>query len=68
VKVWIKNFNVELEVKTSGIELDVSGNDGKHLGDLYVTKAKLIWCKGRIPRNNGKEIRWEEFMAIIDSR
>ena len=68
MKVSIKNFGLDLDVKTSGIELGVSGNDGKHLGDLYVTKAKLIWCKGRRPRNGGKEISWEDFMAIMDAR
>ena len=68
MKVSIKKFDVEMDVKTSGIELDISNTEGNHLGDLVVTKTKLIWCKGRIDRKskNVKERTWEEFMAYME--
>jgi hypothetical protein len=66
VKVSIKNFGVDMEVKNNGIELDISSTDGKHIGDLFVTKAKLIWCKGRTDRKNGKATTWDEFMAHME--
>lgn len=47
-----------------GIEVDVSNNQG-HMGDLYVTKSSLIWCKGRTVRANGKKVSWHDFMKIM---
>lgn len=68
MNVWIKQFDVEMEVKNSGIELAVDDPATKdHLGDLYVTKTKLIWCKGKTARKNGKEISWKDFTAYMES-
>ena len=47
MKVSVKDFAVSMEIKNKGIELDVYDNAGKHLGDLVVTKTKLVWCKGK---------------------
>jgi len=67
VKVWIKNFDVAMEVKTSGIELDIYSEDGKeHLGDLIITKTKLIWCKGKTQRKNGKQFLLNDFIKYVD--
>ena len=68
MKVWIKNLGLDLDVKTSGIELQVSSNDEKQMGDLYVTKTGLIWCKGRTPRKTGKNITWEDFAAYMEAK
>lgn len=67
MNVSIKTFDVAMDVKTNGIELDVSDPSGTHLGDLFVTKTKLIWCKGRTTRQNGKEVTWEKFMAYMEN-
>jgi hypothetical protein len=67
MKVSIKDFDVEMDVKNNGIELDITDNAGRHLGDVFVTKTRLIWCKGKIKRKNGKEITWEDFMAYMDT-
>ena len=43
MKVSIKRFNVTMDVKTSGVEFEVRTPNGKtHLGDLVLTKSKLI--------------------------
>ncbi len=68
MKVWIKNLEVEMQVKTTGIELDIRDNADKHIGDLYVTKTKIIWCKGKTGRKNGKEFALEEFISMMDAR
>lgn len=57
MNVSIKEFNVAMELKNKGVELDVSGPDG-HIGDLIVTKTQLIWCKGKTGRDNGKKKSW----------
>jgi len=66
MKVSIKSFDVAMEVKTKGVELEIYDNDDNHLGDLVVTKTKLIWCKGRTTRENGKEVKWEDFIDRME--
>ena len=63
MKVQIKSFDVEMEVKNSGIEFEVRSPDGSsQLGDLILTKSGLIWCKGKKDRKNGSKISWPDFI------
>ncbi len=66
MKVTIKDLSVNMEIKNKGVELDVYDTDGKHLGDLVVTKTKLIWCKGKTPQQNGVSITWKKFIAQME--
>jgi hypothetical protein len=69
MKVTIKSFDVEMEVKNNGIEFEVYSADGEnHLGDLILTKRNLIWCNGRTRRANGKDISWQKFIPGRTSR
>ena len=67
MNVSIKDLNVSMEIKNTGIELDVYNNQNEHLGDLVVTKTKLIWCAGKTGRENGVEVSWQEFIAWMQS-
>lgn len=67
MQVKIKDFVVAMEIKTSGIGLAIAHPSGRpHLGDLFVTAKGLIWCKGKTSRENGKAIKWKDFMAYMD--
>ena len=69
MKVSIKDLAVDMEIKNSGVELDVYSPDGsKHYGDLIVTKSGLIWCEGRTGRANGKKIKWDKFIEWASSQ
>ncbi len=68
MKVSIKDFAVTMEIKNKGVELDVYGNDGKHRGDLVVTKTGLTWCKGKTTPANGKKISWNDFIDYMQSK
>ena len=68
MKVTIKEFNVDMEIKTNGIELDISDNSGVHKGDLVITKTQVVWCPGRTTRANGIQLGWEEFIAYMQER
>lgn len=68
MKVHIKNFQVDMEVKNAGLEFQVDDSEGKQLGDLYVTKANLIWCNGKTQKANGEKIKWEDFIAWANER
>lgn len=66
MKVSIKEFEITMEIKNKGIELDVYDNDDKHLGDLVVTKTGLTWCKGRTKVENGVKIKWQNFIDYME--
>ena len=66
MNVWIKEFQVEMQIKNRGIELTVYNTDGAQLGDLVVTKSGLIWCAGRTTRDNGKKKSWTQFVQWMN--
>lgn len=67
MKVYVKSFDVEMEIKTKGIELEVRDTDETFLGDLIVTKTQLIWCKGRTSREHGRKMTWNNFAQMMDA-
>lgn len=68
MKVHITEFNVEQELKNNGMQLDVySPNGEERLGDLTITKSKLIWCAGKTHKKNGAEASWAEFIKWMES-
>lgn len=69
MQVRIKEFNVNMDVGSSGIEFEVRGADGsQQLGDCVLTMSKLIWCSGKTTRAKGVTITWDNFMAIMSSK
>ena len=69
MKVRITKLDIEHEVKTKGIQLDVSEpNGGDRLGDLTVTKTNLTWCPGKTHKKNGKKVSWAAFIKWIESQ
>jgi len=67
MKVAIKDLSVDMEIKTKGVELCVYDNNDKFLGDLVVTKTRLVWCNGKTKVENGKEIKWQDFIDYMNS-
>ncbi len=68
MKVIITELNVEQELKNNGMQIDVySPNGEERLGDLTITKTKLIWCAGKIHKKNGVEVTWKEFIDWMES-
>ena len=66
--VSIKSFDVKMDVKNNGVELEIrEPNDGNRLGDLIITKSHLIWCEGRTRRENGNKIKWTEFVEMVNA-
>jgi hypothetical protein len=67
MKVAIKDLAVSMEVKNKGVEFEVYGNDDKFLGDLVVTKTKLVWCPGKTAVENGHPIKWADFITYAQA-
>ena len=69
MKVTIKSFEVDMEVKNAGVEFEVYSPDGEtHHGDLVLTKRNLVWCNGRTHRENGKDISWAKFIEWAEKQ
>lgn len=68
MRVKIKTFDVAMDVKNNGIELEVrKPDDSAQIGDCYLTKTGLTWCKGRTTKANGIQVSWEDLAAILGS-
>ena len=67
MQVAIKRFNVQMDIKSNGLELEVHDNAGAHLGDLVITKTKVVWCQGRTRPENGKALTWQRFITMMDA-
>ena len=65
MKVSVKDFNVTMDIRNNGMELDITDNNDQHLGDLVITKTKLIWCPGKTRPENGIPIKWEDFINYM---
>lgn len=68
MKVKIKQFDVEMEIKTKPIELDIRKPNGSRLGDLVINKSSLIWCKGKTTPGNGVKVSWGKFIQWMENR
>lgn len=66
MKVSIKSFHVNMDVKNKGIEFDIYNNDDTHRGDVILTKTGLIWCEGRTRRENGVSVSWDDFIEWMN--
>lgn len=66
MKVSIKSFEVQMDVKTKGIEFQVNENDGTLRGDCVLTKTGLIWCEGKTTPKNGKRVSWDKFIRWMN--
>ena len=68
MKISIKTFNVNMEIKKTGIEFEVRNPKKVFQGDLILTNTKLIWCKGKVSKENGKSVSWNEFIGWMNDR
>ncbi len=69
MKLSIKELNVkDLNVGSNGTEFEVREPKGKYLGKLFVTNTKLIWCKGKTDKTNGKGLTWKKFIDMMEEK
>lgn len=68
MEVRIKQFDVNMFVKSNGIEFEVRTPDGSsQVGDCYVTMTGLVWCKGKTTKANGVKVSWDDLSAVLGS-
>ncbi|HEX2986137.1 MAG TPA: hypothetical protein VHO71_04905 [Caproiciproducens sp.] len=65
--VSIKRFDVEMLLKTNGMELDIKQpNGGEHIGDVVISKTGVTWCRGRTTPAHGISKSWDELIALME--
>ena len=67
MKVSIKSFDVKMDIKKKGVEIEIRDPKGNFLGDCVVTNTSLIWCQGKTLPANGKKVTWTKFIDWIQS-
>jgi len=68
MKVKIKEFAINMDVKSKGIEFEIRSADGaSQLGDVVLTNTGLVWCKGKTDVKNGVKVSWNEFIGWMES-
>ncbi len=67
MKVKIKDLQVSMDLGNNGIRLAVNDNDEEFLGNLYIGKAHVVWCKGKTQKANGIKKTWPDFIAAFDT-
>jgi hypothetical protein len=66
MKIANKKIRHELEIKNNGIEFSVKDSKGKHLGDFYVRKSGVVWCRGQTTVDNGESISWTKLIGLAE--
>lgn len=62
----IKKFEVQMDLKNKGMELEVRTSKDEHIGDLIVKKKGLTWCSGRTTEKYGTTKSWEEIIEFFN--
>ena len=64
--VKIKKFDLDLEIKNKGLELEIRSTNDEFLGDMIINKKGITWCKGKKTPKNGISKNWEEIIKIFE--
>lgn len=67
MKVTIKKFDVDMQLKYKGMELGIFDKDEKQIGDVVVTQSGLTWCKGRKTPAKGDKLTWKVLIDLIEA-
>ncbi|MER6713273.1 hypothetical protein [Streptomyces sp. NPDC000877] len=60
--------DVTIELGNKGILLKISDTKGKHVGDLRIGKTNVEWMKGRTREGNGKKVRVDRLIDILNEQ
>jgi hypothetical protein len=66
MNVSIKDFQVDMQLKNNGVELEIRTPQGAHLGDLCIGRGTIEWCKGKKNRGNGIKKNWNDLIAFFE--
>lgn len=59
--------DIEAKLGNKGILLYIADNSGKHVGKLRVGQATVEWCRGKTSIGNGKKIKMQDFLDMLEN-
>lgn len=69
MQVKIKDWGINPEILSKGMELEIRTSDGNtQKGDLYITCTGIIWCRGRTTKKNGIKLDWDELISKCENK
>jgi hypothetical protein len=67
MRVIARRFEVDYDGIEFAIRDEIEGKE-QHIGDVYVTRSGLTWCRGRQNKRNGIEITWASLIKILERK
>jgi hypothetical protein len=67
MQVKLDMEDVQITLGNKGIVLTIADNNGAHIGHLRLGQATVEWRKGRTRAGNGKQIKLQELVNLLDS-
>jgi len=68
MNVQLKTEDVRIELGNKGILLKIQGTDKKHRGDLRIGRSTVVWMAGKTQEANGKHIKLERLIELLDGQ
>jgi len=66
MKVHVAMDDVTITLGNNGVILTIADNDGKHVGHLRVGQATVEWRKGKTRAGNGKTLKLDRLLDMIE--
>lgn len=67
MKVTADTSDCKIVLGNNGIVFAISDETGKHIGHLRVGQATVEWRKGRTREGNGRKIKLQQLIDILES-
>jgi hypothetical protein len=64
--VNVAMHDMTITLGNNGVTLTVADNDGKHVGHLRIGRAIVEWRKGRTRAGNGKTIKLDRLVTMLE--
>jgi hypothetical protein len=59
--------DVTITLGNNGVTLTVADNSGKHVGHIRIGQATVEWRKGKTLAGNGKKIKLDRLIDMVES-
>ena len=66
MQVKVELDKVTVVLGSHGIVLKIADNSGKHVGNLRIGKATVVWMRGKTQEPQGVKIPMAKFIKMLD--
>ena len=66
MQVKVELDKVTVQLGSHGIVLKIADSAGKHVGDLRIGKATVVWMRGKTQEAQGNRISMAKFLKMLD--